>query len=77
MDTIIFGTFTLKHLLIAAGAVIVLYILFHTVKDLFMKKSSNQHIQSVECRSCGWQGQVSRLTGRCPVCNTPLGDRRI
>jgi predicted Zn-ribbon and HTH transcriptional regulator len=34
-------------------------------------------MQFAACKSCGWQGQVSRHAGRCPACNQPLGDRML
>jgi len=77
MDTIIFGTVAVKHILIPAGAIIAAFILFSVVKNILKKEKANTHTQPVECRSCGWQGRVSRLAGRCPVCNTPLGDQRV
>jgi len=77
MDTIIFGTVAVKHILVPAGAIIAAFILFSVVKNLLKKEKSSKHTQSVECLSCGWRGQVSRLAGRCPVCNTPIGDQRV
>ncbi|MBW1742138.1 MAG: hypothetical protein JRJ47_01745 [Deltaproteobacteria bacterium] len=47
----------------------------YTVQDLLIGAGS-KHIQAVECTGCGWQGQVSRYAGRCPVCNTPLGEQK-
>lgn len=74
MDTILFGSYTVTHLLMAAGAAVAAFILFQTVKDLFKKKKPSPYVQDAECRTCGWRGKVSRLAGRCPVCNSPLGD---
>jgi hypothetical protein len=76
MDTVLFGAYTvgtvLKYAGIGIGGIVVLAILI----KLFGKSEPNEHVQAVECLGCGWQGQVSRYAGRCPQCNTPLGDRK-
>jgi predicted Zn-ribbon and HTH transcriptional regulator len=77
MDTTIFGPLALKHILVPAGVVIAAFIIFAVVKKFFKKKAPSEYTQLVECRGCGWQGRVSRLAGRCPACNTPLGDQRV
>jgi hypothetical protein len=76
MDTILFGTVAVKHILLPAVVVIAAFILFRVMKR-FKKKTPNEHVQGVECGNCGWQGRVSRLAGRCPVCNAPLGDQKV
>ena len=48
----------------------------HGLGFIFGKKGGDEHIQLVQCSGCGWQGRVSRYAGRCPKCNTPLGDQK-
>ena len=74
MDIIVFGEYTLQDVLIAVGIVVGLLILWSIVKKLFKKDETDEHMQKVTCKGCGWQGQVSRYAGRCPKCNEPLGD---
>lgn len=75
MDQIIFGDYTLKDLLIVAGAVVGLVLLIVLLKAVFKKDKASDHHQSVACR-CGWRGQVSKYAGRCPKCNQLLGERK-
>ena len=75
MDTIVFGNYTVLNIIIAAGVVFVLLSLWSAIKKFFAKGKSSSYAQQVEC-SCGWKGQVSKHAGRCPKCNTPLGDQR-
>ncbi len=77
MDTIVFGTYTLQHLLIAGSVALGLLILIGIVKSIFKKEKVNPHTQTARCGSCGWQGQVSRYAGRCPKCNEPLGEQKV
>lgn len=75
MDTIIFGGFTLKTILIFAGiGLVVIFSLIFLVKLLSPKKIS-AHVEIETCKKCGWEGQVSRYAGRCPKCNEPLGSQ--
>ena len=76
MDTIVFGQYTVQDLLVAAGFVVGVLILVIILKQIFRKKEGSEHIQVVACSGCGWQGRVSRYAGRCPKCNTPLGDQK-
>ena len=76
MDTIVYGTYTVQDLLIAAGVLVCAWIAFRLLKRLFKKKKTSAHLQIVECTDCGWQGQISRYVGRCPVCNSPLGSQK-
>jgi hypothetical protein len=62
-------------LLYGGGALTALAVLAVAVRLLFRPKE-NRHIQAVTCETCGWRGQVSRYAGRCPGCNTPLGEQR-
>lgn len=76
MDTIVFGQYTVQDLLVGVGFVVGVLILLVILKQIFKKKEGSEHIQLVECSGCGWQGRVSRYAGRCPKCNTPLGDQK-
>ena len=76
MDTIVFGQYSVQDVLVGAGFVLGILILLIILKQLFSKKKDDTHIQSVECSGCGWQGRISRYAGRCPACNTPLGDQK-
>ena len=76
MDTIVFGQYSVQDMLVGAGFVLVLFIFLMILKKIFKKKESDQHIQFVQCTGCGWQGRVSKYAGRCPKCNTPLGDQK-
>jgi hypothetical protein len=76
MDSIVFGQYSVQDLLVGAGLVVGALILLVILKQIFKKKDSDRHIQFVECSGCGWQGRVSRYAGRCPECNTPLGDQK-
>ena len=76
MDRIVFGQYTVQDLLIGAGFVVGVLIVLVILKQIFGGKKGSKHIQAVECTGCGWQGQVSRYAGRCPVCNTPLGEQK-
>ena len=75
LDIIVFGDFTLKQLLIYGGYVVGLLVLFVVIRNLFKKEAPDEHTQLVRC-SCGWQGKVSRYVGRCPKCNSPLGEQK-
>lgn len=75
MDTIVFGNFTVLDILIGAGGIFGLLYLWPVLKKMFKKDKSSPHAQQVECY-CGWQGRVSKHAGRCPKCNTPLGDQK-
>lgn len=76
MDTIVFGQYSVQDLLVGAGFVLGVLFLLVILKQFFKKKEDDRHIQLVECSGCGWQGRVSRYAGRCPECNTPLGDQK-
>jgi len=76
LDTIVFGTYTVKALLPYAIGLITLLIVWKVVKMFFTSEEVNEHAQIASCQSCGWQGQISRYAGRCPKCNEPLGDRK-
>ncbi len=78
LDTIVFGEWTLKQVLMIGGGLVVLFILLGYIRKLFFSRpDDSEHVQAVRCRSCGWQGRVSRYAGRCPKCNEPLGDRKL
>jgi len=72
MDTLVFGDFTVKELLIAA---VVIVVFISLIKKIFKKEKTDVHVQQVECL-CGWKGHVSVHAGRCPKCNAPIGSQR-
>jgi len=76
MDKIVFAQYTVQDLLIAATLAVGILIVLVILKQIFGGKKGSRHIQAVECTGCGWQGQVSRYAGRCPVCNSPLGEQK-
>ena len=75
LDNIIFGSFTLKDLLIYGGGIALVLTIFPMIKNMFKKEETSVHVQTIRC-DCGWQGKVSRHVGRCPKCNAPIGDRK-
>ncbi len=77
LDRVIFANLTIEHLLWIAGGIVLLLVLVSIFKRLFAKKEEAPHYQKTRCQNCGWQGQISRLAGRCPQCNEPLGEQRI
>lgn len=64
LDTVVYGTYTVKHVLILVGVLIVVKVLFGF---LFTKKKEDKHSRFVQC-SCGWSGKVSKFAGVCPNC---------
>jgi hypothetical protein len=58
-----------------AAAISVLLILI-LLWRLSRRKKPKAWIQETICSSCGWRGQTSRYAGRCPRCNTPIGDQK-
>jgi len=76
LDTIVFGGYTARDVLIVAGVAVVFLIFIGIMMRVFKKKENSQHFQFVDCSNCDWQGNVSRYAGRCPKCNQPLGERK-
>ncbi len=76
LDTVIYGTYTIRDLLPFVIGIVALWCFWKIAKTLFKTDEVNEHVQTVRCPGCGWQGQVSRYSGRCPQCNEPLGDRK-
>ena len=76
MDRVIIAQYTVQDLLVGAGLVVGILIVLAMLKQIFGGKKENRHIETVECTGCGWQGRVSRYAGRCPLCNTPLGEQK-
>ena len=76
MDTIVFGQYTAQDLLAVAVVSVGFLVALILLKRLFTRKEGSPHAQLVKCMGCGWQGVVSRYAGRCPKCNTPLGDQK-
>lgn len=64
------GGFTVLQVLMAVGAVgVVLLILNVTIGRSGQKES---HLRQATCSSCGWRGNVSQHTRKCPKCNAAL-----
>lgn len=76
MDQIVFGETTLRQLLIYGGVALGALVFLGFVARIFRRSKTPDQVQTVRC-PCGWQGRVSRLAGRCPKCNAPLGERRV
>lgn len=76
MDQVLFGTTTVKEVLLIGGGVIAGIFLLILIGKIFGGKKKEEHFQNVSCSKCGWQGQVSKFAGRCPKCNQPLGSRK-
>ena len=76
MDTIIFGTLTLEDLIIFAGGLVSLFVVWSLVKKIFKKKETHKHQQMVNCTACGWHGIVSQYAGICPKCNASIGSQK-
>lgn len=76
MDTVLFGTYTVGTVLKYGGIAVGVIAVLTVAMKIFGKSEPNEHVQAVECLGCGWRGHVSRYAGRCPKCNTPLGDRK-
>ena len=76
LDTVVFGEYTAEDVLIVAGVVIALLIIFRILMRVFKKQESSPYSQLADCLNCGWHGKVSKLAGRCPKCNQPLGDQK-
>ncbi|QTA81008.1 Uncharacterized protein dnl_33290 [Desulfonema limicola] len=76
LDTIVFGGFTLKDILIYGGLAVVILMILSFIKKLFTSKEPEKYTQAVKCAGCGWSGRVSEFAGRCPQCNSPLGAQK-
>jgi len=76
LDTIVFGEYIVRDVLIVAGVAVVVWIFIRVIMRVFKKKESSQHFQFVDCSNCDWRGKVSRHAGRCPKCNQPLGEQK-
>lgn len=75
MDAVVFGNVTVLHVLLFVAGLIALTWVAGRVRRMFARPAADPNLQEVRCTSCGWQGRVSRIAGRCPRCNEPLGDR--
>lgn len=73
MDTIIFGSYTVRDILVMGGAIVALFFVISILRKFFGRKESSPHVQTARCNNCGWKGQVSRYAGKCPKCGQPLG----
>ena len=70
LDQIIFGSWTLKHLIIAGAIVAASYWIIATIIKRFGKKDSKDFFLAVRCRDCGWTGRVSKFHATCRQCNS-------
>jgi len=61
------GYSVLEVLAAAALLATVLWIL----KRVFARKANTDHMVAVSC-PCGWSGQVSKYSRRCPACNATI-----
>ena len=43
---------------------------------LLRRKKPKAWLQTAVCQGCGWKGQTSRYAGRCPRCNSLIGEQR-
>jgi len=77
VDTIVFGDYTVLDLIIAAVVILIAFNVFAFLKKLLTKKEAKPYAQSVKCYNCGWEGHVSKHAGKCPKCNTALGDQQL
>jgi predicted Zn-ribbon and HTH transcriptional regulator len=76
VDTIVFGSFTVQDIIIAAAVVAGIFIVLPVLRRVLRRKKMPVYAQQVRCKECGWQGQASRHAGRCPKCNAPVGDQK-
>jgi hypothetical protein len=70
LDMKLFGDVTLLHLII----VLVAFAGLMKVWGLVFKDKTNEgeeHYEAARC-ACGWSGQVSKYTRKCPVCNNAI-----
>lgn len=52
-------------------------VLLAVVLKFSRKEKPQAWIQAAICPGCGWKGHTSRYAGRCPECNTPIGDQKV
>jgi ssDNA-binding Zn-finger/Zn-ribbon topoisomerase 1 len=76
LDTIVFADVTVRVLLLWGGLGVGGLLLLGFVVRLFRAPPTSRHHHFVRCPQCGWTGQTSKFAGRCPKCNTALGDKR-
>jgi hypothetical protein len=70
LDMKLFGDVTLLHLIIVLVAFAGLMKVWGLV---FIDKTNEgeEHYEAARC-TCGWRGQVSKYTRKCPVCNNAI-----
>ena len=76
LDAVFFGGYTGQDVLIVVGVAIAILILSRILTRVLKKEESSKYFQFADCLNCGWTGKVSRLAGRCPKCNQPLGEQK-
>lgn len=50
------------------GFVVLVLVVGAIIKRILGRKANTDHMISLSCK-CGWSGQVSKYTRRCPSCN--------
>lgn len=75
LDIIVFGEYTLRQVLMVAGGIIALFVVWNFIKKFFKSEEEAAYTHKVRCPSCGWEGRVSTLKGRCPQCNADLSEK--
>jgi small conductance mechanosensitive channel len=48
----------------------------HVLGESSVSVAVKPWVQVTDCPNCGWKGQTSRYAGRCPRCNTMIGEQR-
>jgi predicted Zn-ribbon and HTH transcriptional regulator len=75
LDTIVFNGITVEQILPWLVAVVVIYAIVRVYKIFFAKKKVNlQHTVYFVCRSCGWEGHISKFGTRCPKCDASVAN---
>lgn len=58
------------------AAALTFFVVLAIVWKLSRREKEKAWVQSAGCPKCGWSGQTSRYAGRCPRCNTPIGEQK-
>ncbi len=75
-DTVVFGTYTVKNILVYGGVAFAVLMLLAFIRKMFASEKTDRHSEVTQCESCGWHGRISVYAGRCPGCNAQLGSRK-
>lgn len=68
LDLLYMEAFAGFSVLEVLGAVVLLLVVAAILKRVFARKANTDHMIQLSCK-CGWNGQVSKYTRRCPSCN--------